>query len=53
MRYVLLITHGEWLQSGSEQLQQEVMATLMGWWGRLPAESKLKDANQLQPSLVV
>jgi hypothetical protein len=48
-RYVLLITHGEWLQSGSEELQQEVMATLMGWWGRLAAEGKLKDGNQLQP----
>jgi hypothetical protein len=49
MKYVLLITQGEWLESGSEQQQQQVMATLMGWWGQLAAEGKLKDGNQLQP----
>jgi hypothetical protein len=49
MKYVLLITHGEWLQSGSQEEQQQVMEKLMGWWGRLAAEGKLKDGNQLQP----
>ena len=49
MQYVMLITHGEWLASGTEQEQQQVMEKLMGWWGRLAAEGKLKGGNQLQP----
>jgi len=49
MQYMLLITQGEWLESGSESEQHQVMDTLMGWWGRLAAEGKLKGGNQLQP----
>jgi hypothetical protein len=49
MQYMLLITQGEWLESGTEHEQQQVMETLMGWWGRLAAEGKLKGGNQLQP----
>jgi hypothetical protein len=49
MKYMLLITQGEWLETGPEQQQQQVMATLMGWWGNLAAQGKLKDGNQLQP----
>jgi hypothetical protein len=49
MQYMLLITQGEWLESGAVQEQQQVMEKLMGWWGRLAAEGKLKGGNQLQP----
>jgi hypothetical protein len=50
MQYMLLITQGEWLESGTQhQQQQQVMDGLMGWWGRLAAEGKLKGGNQLQP----
>ena len=49
MQYMLLITQGEWLESGTQQQQRQVMDELMGWWGRLAAEGKLKGGNQLQP----
>jgi hypothetical protein len=49
MQYMLLITQGEWLESGTAQEQQQVMQKLMGWWGRLAADGKLKGGNQLQP----
>jgi len=48
MKYMLLITQGEWLEHGTQSEQQQVMGTLMNWWGRLAAEGKLKDGNQLQ-----
>jgi hypothetical protein len=48
MQYVLLITQGEWLESGTEHEQQRVMETLMRWWGQLAADGKLKGGNQLQ-----
>ena len=48
MQYVLLITQGEWLESGSQQEQHQVMEQIMGWWGRLAADGKLKGGNQLQ-----
>ncbi|MBV8719827.1 MAG: YciI family protein [Chloroflexi bacterium] len=48
MQYMLLITQGEWLETGSQNEQQSVMNTLMGWWGRLAAEGKLKGGAQLQ-----
>jgi hypothetical protein len=51
MQYVLLITQGEWLENGSQQEQQQVMQKVMGWWGRLAAEGKLKSGNQLQSPL--
>jgi hypothetical protein len=49
MQYMLLITQGEWLESGTEHEQQQVMGRIMGWWGRLAADGKLKGGNQLQP----
>ena len=49
MQYMLLITQGEWLERGSDAERQSVMDTLMGWWGRLAAEGKLKSGAQLQP----
>jgi hypothetical protein len=48
MQYILLITQGAWLESGREAEQQSVMDKLMGWWGRLAAEGKLKSGAQLQ-----
>src|SRR5579864_4638933 len=48
MQYMLLITQGEWLESGSETEQHGVMDKLMSWWGRLAAEGKLKSGAQLQ-----
>jgi hypothetical protein len=48
MQYTLLITQGEWLESGTQHEQQQVMDKVMGWWGRLAAEGKLKGGNQLQ-----
>ena len=49
MKYMLLITHGEWLQSGPTQEREQVMGQLMGWWGGLAAQGKLEAGHQLQP----
>ena len=49
MQYVLLITQGEWLESGEPQRQQ-VMDKVIGWWGHLAADGKLRGGNQLQPA---
>ena len=48
MQYMLLITQGDWLESGNEPEQKQVMDRLMSWWGRLAAEGKLKGGSQLQ-----
>ena len=48
MQYMLLITQGEWLESGSDTEQRGVMDKLMSWWGHLAAEGKLKGGAQLQ-----
>ena len=48
MQYMLLITQGEWLESGNEREQHSVMDNLMRWWGRLGAEGELKGGAQLQ-----
>jgi hypothetical protein len=49
MQYMLLITQGEWLESGSDPERQSVMDALMGWWGRLAAEGKLARASRAMP----
>jgi hypothetical protein len=48
MAYMLLITQGEWIVSGTEAERHQVMDQLMNWWSRLAADGRLKDGHQLQ-----
>ena len=49
MKYMLMLTRGEWQETGSEEDKQKVYAEIMEWWGRLTAEGKLGEGHQLQP----
>lgn len=50
MKYLLLLTRGEWQESGSPQEQGEVFGHIRQWFATLRAEGKIAEANQLQPS---
>jgi len=49
MKYVLLLTQGQWQQEDSTEDKDKVYAGIGEWWGRLTAEGKLVGGHQLQP----
>lgn len=49
MRYVLLLTRGEWQESGTAEDQQEVFAHIGEWFAKLRADATITEAHQLQP----
>jgi hypothetical protein len=49
MKYMLLLTRGEWQESGPEEERQKVFAEIADWWGRLSAEGRMVGGHQLQP----
>ena len=49
MKYVLLLTRGEWQESGDEREKAEVFSGIMEWFTRLRADGTILEANQLQP----
>jgi len=49
MKYMLLLTRGEWQESGSDQQQGEVFGQIGKWFERLYGEGKLSQSYQLQP----
>jgi hypothetical protein len=49
MKYMLLLTRGEWQESGSDQQRAEVFGQITSWFDRLYSEGKLGDGHQLQP----
>jgi hypothetical protein len=48
MKYMLLLTRGEWQESGLEDERQKVFAQIGEWWSRLAAEGRLGQGHQLQ-----
>ena len=48
MKYMLLLTRGEWQESGSDDEKAKIFADMMEWWTRMQAEGKIIEANQLQ-----
>ncbi len=48
MKYMLLLTRGEWQDTYSEEQKAKVFGEMMDWWTRMRAEGKIIDANQLQ-----
>jgi len=49
MKYMLLLTRGEWQESGSDQQRGEVFGQIGKWFDKLYGEGKLGDGYQLQP----
>lgn len=47
MKYILLLTRGEWQQSGSDEEKARVFAGIGQWWGKLAADGRLA-GHQLQ-----
>ncbi len=48
MKYMLLLTRGEWQESGPDDEKAKVFGDMMEWWTRMRAEGKIVEANQLQ-----
>lgn len=49
MKYVLLLTRGEWQESGTPEEQGEVFSQIGGWFEKLRADGTIHEAHQLQP----
>ena len=49
MKYVLLLTRGEWQESGSPPEQEAVFGRIGEWFAKLRADGTIVEAQQLQP----
>lgn len=49
MKYVLLLTRGEWQESGTPQEQGEAFGQIGEWFAKLRADGTINEAYQLQP----
>ncbi len=49
MKYMLLITQGEWSANGSPEERDSAMANIVDWWGKQFASGKMVGGQQLQP----
>jgi len=41
MKYMLLITQGEWYANGSAEARDEAMQKVVDWWGKQYASGKM------------
>ena len=48
MKYVLLITQGEWYSTSTESERAESMQKIAAWWGQMFASGKMVAGHQLQ-----
>ena len=49
MKYMLLITQGEWFSKGTEAERKASMDKVVEWWGRQFGSGKMIAGHQLQP----
>ncbi|MDQ6898837.1 MAG: YciI family protein [Candidatus Dormibacteraeota bacterium] len=49
MKYMLLLTRGEWEDSAPAEEQQRIYAEIGEWWAKLASEGKMVGGHQLQP----
>lgn len=49
MKYMLLITQGEWQLDGDRGEREKAFGKIVEWWSRLQAEGKMVAGHQLQP----
>ncbi|MDQ6637654.1 MAG: YciI family protein [Candidatus Dormibacteraeota bacterium] len=49
MKYMLLLTRGEWEDTGPEDERQRIYAEIGEWWAKLASQGKMVGGHQLQP----
>jgi hypothetical protein len=49
MKYVLLITRGQWQDTAGPDEQGAIYDKIGQWWGQLASEGKMVGGHQLQP----
>ena len=49
MKYMLLITQGEWFVKSTEAERATAMEKIVDWWGKQFASGKMVGGQQLQP----
>ena len=49
MKYMLLITQGEWFANATEGERKRSMDQVVDWWGKQFASGKMVGGHQLQP----
>ena len=48
MKYMLLITQGEWYANGCDEERDRAMETVVQWWGKQFSSGKMVGGQQLQ-----
>ena len=48
MKYMLLITQGEWFANGNADGREEAMQKVYAWWGEQFQAGRMVDGHQLQ-----
>lgn len=48
MKYMLLITQGEWFTNGTDADRETAMEKVVDWWGKMFASGKMVGGHQLQ-----
>jgi len=48
VKYMLLITQGEWSANGTAEERDQAMQKIVDWWGMLYASGKMVGGQQLQ-----
>ena len=48
MKYMLLITQGDWYANGSESERERAMKKIVDWWGEQFTSGKMVGGHQLQ-----
>ena len=49
MKYMLLITQGEWFTTSSPEEREDAMGRIVAWWGEQFASGRMVGGQQLQP----
>ena len=48
MKYMLLITQGDWFANGTDAEREKAMKKVVDWWGEMFASGKMVGGHQLQ-----
>ncbi len=48
MRYMVMLTRGEWEETAPEDQRQKMYADIGGWWAEHVAQGKIVEGHQLQ-----
>ncbi|MGH2366300.1 MAG: hypothetical protein ACRDHX_16835 [Chloroflexota bacterium] len=48
MKFMVLLTRGEWQESGSREERERVFGGIQEWWGNLAASGQMVEGHQLE-----